>query len=89
VPPERRNLGGLDLAVLWFDLSVGLLVMVTGALLVPALGTGRAFLAIAVGTLIGCVRSPSSGSPASARASPRWSCSAPRWAPEARSCPRR
>ena len=32
VPPERRNLGGLDLAVLWFDLSVGLLVMVTGAL---------------------------------------------------------
>ena len=55
VPPERRNLGGLDLAVLWFDLSVGLLVMVTGALLVPALGTGRAFLAIGVGTLIGCV----------------------------------
>ena len=55
VPPERRVLSGLDLAVLWFDLSVGLLVMVTGALLVPALGTGRAFLAIAVGTLIGCV----------------------------------
>ena len=55
VPPERRDLGGLDLAVLWFDLSVGLLVMVTGALLVPALGTGRAFLAIGVGTLIGCV----------------------------------
>ena len=23
VPPERRDLGGLDLAVLWFDLSVG------------------------------------------------------------------
>ncbi len=40
VPPERRSLGGLDLAVLWFDLSVGLLVMVTGALLVPALGPG-------------------------------------------------
>ena len=55
VPPERRDLGGLDLAVLWFDLSVGLLVMVTGALLVPALGLGRAFLAIAVGTLIGCI----------------------------------
>ena len=55
VPPERRDLGGLDVAVLWFDLSVGLLVMVTGALLVPALGTGRAFLAIGVGTLIGCV----------------------------------
>jgi putative hydroxymethylpyrimidine transporter CytX len=55
VPAERRTLGGLDLAVLWFDLSVGLLVMVTGALLVPALGLGRALLAIAVGTLIGCV----------------------------------
>ena len=33
VPPERRTLSGLDLAVLWGDLSVGLLVMVTGALL--------------------------------------------------------
>ena len=55
VPADRRQLGGLDLAVLWFDLSVGLLVMVTGALLVPALGLGSALLAIAVGTLIGCV----------------------------------
>ena len=55
VPPERRDLGGLGLGVLWFDLSVGLLVMVTGALLVPALGIGRALLAIAIGTLIGCV----------------------------------
>ncbi len=55
VPPERRSLTGLDLGVLWGDLSVGLLVMVTGALLVPALGLPRALLAIAVGTLIGCV----------------------------------
>jgi nucleobase:cation symporter-1, NCS1 family len=55
VPPERRQLGGLDLGVLWFDLSIGLLVMVTGALLVPALGFGSALLAIAVGTVIGCV----------------------------------
>ena len=55
VPAERRRLGGLDLGVLWFDLSVGLLVMVTGALLVPALGLGTALLAIAVGTLLGCV----------------------------------
>ncbi len=55
VPPQLRTLGGGDLAVLWFDLSVGLLVMVTGALLVPALGFGRALLAIALGTLIGCV----------------------------------
>lgn len=55
VPPDRRTFGGLDLAVLWGDLSVGLLVMVTGALLVPALGLGQALLAIAVGSVIGCV----------------------------------
>ncbi|MGE5459042.1 MAG: cytosine permease [Solirubrobacterales bacterium] len=55
VPPERRHLSGLDLGVLWGDLSVGLLVMVTGALLVPALGFPRALLAIVVGSLIGCI----------------------------------
>ena len=54
VPPERRTLSGLDLAVLWGDLSVGLLVMVTGALLVPALGLPQALLAIVVGSVIGC-----------------------------------
>jgi putative hydroxymethylpyrimidine transporter CytX len=52
---EHRTLRGLDLGVLWFDLSVGLLVMVTGALLVPALGLPKALLAIVVGSLIGCV----------------------------------
>jgi len=55
VPPEHRRFSGLDLGVLWGDLSVGLLVMVTGALLVPALGLPQALLAILVGTLIGCV----------------------------------
>jgi putative hydroxymethylpyrimidine transporter CytX len=55
VPPDRRTLSGLDLAVLWGDLSVGLLVMVTGALLVPALGLRSALLAIVVGGAIGCV----------------------------------
>ena len=55
VPAEHRHLSGLDLAVLWGDLSVGLLVMVTGALLVPALGFPRALLAIVVGSVIGCV----------------------------------
>jgi putative hydroxymethylpyrimidine transporter CytX len=55
VPADRRTLSGLDLAILWGDLSVGLLVMVTGALLVPALGLGSALLAIAIGSLIGCV----------------------------------
>jgi len=55
VPADRRRLSGLDLAVLWGDLSVGLLVMVTGALLVPSLGLRTALLAILVGSAIGCL----------------------------------
>jgi NCS1 family nucleobase:cation symporter-1 len=55
VPPEHRRLSGLDFAVLWGDLSVGLLVILTGALLVPALGFREALLAIVVGSLLGCV----------------------------------
>ena len=55
VPPEHRRLRGLDFAVLWGDLSVGLLVLLTGALLVPALGFPRALLAIAVGSVLGCI----------------------------------
>ena len=55
VPSGRRALGGIDLAVLWGDLSVGLLVLVTGALLVPALGLPRALLAIGIGSVIGCL----------------------------------
>jgi len=41
--------------VLWGDLSVGLLVVLTGALLGPALGFRGALLAIVVGSLLGCV----------------------------------
>ena len=55
VPDELRRLGGGDLAVLWGDLSIGLLVLVTGALLVPALGARSALLAIVVGSLAGCL----------------------------------
>jgi nucleobase:cation symporter-1, NCS1 family len=55
VPPTHRRLSGLDLGVLWGDLSVGLLVLLTGALLVPALGFPRALLAIVLGSLIGCI----------------------------------
>jgi putative hydroxymethylpyrimidine transporter CytX len=55
IPLAERRLSGADLAVLWSDLSVGLLVMVTGALLVPAMGLPRAMLAIVVGSAIGCV----------------------------------
>jgi NCS1 family nucleobase:cation symporter-1 len=55
VPPEHRRLSGLDFAVLWGDLSIGLLVLLTGALLVPSLGFPKALLAIVVGSVIGCV----------------------------------
>src|SRR5436305_1290809 len=55
VPRDRRRFSSLDVAVLWGDLAIGLLVLLTGALLVPALGFPRALLAIAVGTVIGCV----------------------------------
>lgn len=53
VPRDRRTLSGLDLAVLWGDLGIGLLVLVTGALLVPALGFTAALAAIVLGSVIG------------------------------------
>jgi putative hydroxymethylpyrimidine transporter CytX len=55
VPNEHRRFGALDFAVLWGDLSVGLLVLVTGALLVPSLGIARAVLAIVIGSAVGCI----------------------------------
>jgi putative hydroxymethylpyrimidine transporter CytX len=54
IPAERRTLSTLDVGILWNDLSLGLLVLVTGALLVPALGLPAAGGAIVVGSLIGC-----------------------------------
>src|SRR5918996_1481772 len=51
VPPLR----GIHFAVLWGDLALGPLVLVTAALLVPALGLPEALLAIVVGTALGCV----------------------------------
>ena len=45
VPPELRRLGLLDQAVLWGNLGVSLLVLVAGALLVPALGPWPALAA--------------------------------------------
>jgi len=53
VPPGQRRLGGFDIAVLWGDLGVGLLVLVAGSLLVPGLGLTAAIVATAVGSIIG------------------------------------
>lgn len=53
VPERLRLLGGFDLALLWGNLGVSLLVVVAGAILVPALSLPSAFVAIAIGCLIG------------------------------------
>jgi NCS1 family nucleobase:cation symporter-1 len=53
IPPEHRSLSGFDLAVLWGDLGIGVLVLVTGGLLVPGLGFARALLAIVLGSVVG------------------------------------
>lgn len=53
IPTEGRRLSGFDLAVLWGDLGIGLLVLVTGALLVPSLGFAQAMLIIVIGSIIG------------------------------------
>ncbi len=53
VPEPQRRLGAFDLAVLWGDLGVGLLVLVAGALLVPGLSLAQAFAAIVIGSVVG------------------------------------
>jgi putative hydroxymethylpyrimidine transporter CytX len=53
VPDGDRILSSFDLAVLWGDFGIGLLVLVTGALLVPGLGFAAAMAAIVLGSIIG------------------------------------
>ncbi|HUF02502.1 MAG TPA: cytosine permease [Gaiellaceae bacterium] len=53
VPEQMRVLGGLDVGLLWGNLGVSLLVVVAGAVLVPALSLRDALLAILVGCLLG------------------------------------
>jgi NCS1 family nucleobase:cation symporter-1 len=55
VPAERRVLGCFDQAVLWGNLGISLLVLVAGALLVPALGLWPALAATVVGAAAGNV----------------------------------
>jgi putative hydroxymethylpyrimidine transporter CytX len=53
VPPRLRVLGGLETGLLWGNLGVSLLVIVAGAILVPALSLPDALIAILLGCLIG------------------------------------
>src|SRR5437879_8743449 len=55
VPERLRVLGFFDSLLLWGNLSVSLLVIVIGALLVPALSLRDALLAIVVGAIAGNV----------------------------------
>jgi nucleobase:cation symporter-1, NCS1 family len=53
VPERLRTLSFLDTFLLWGNYGVSLLVLVAGALLVPALGLPTALLAILVGAVLG------------------------------------
>jgi putative hydroxymethylpyrimidine transporter CytX len=55
VAREHRVLRFMDFMVLWGDLGIGLLVMLTGTFLVPGLGLGSALLAILIGSAAGCL----------------------------------
>jgi nucleobase:cation symporter-1, NCS1 family len=53
VTGAARQLGAWGFAVLWGDLGIGLLVLLAGSFLVPALSLPQALGAIVVGSLIG------------------------------------
>jgi nucleobase:cation symporter-1, NCS1 family len=53
VPQRLRILSGLETGLLWGNLGVSLLVIVAGALLVPALSLPSALVAIVLGCVIG------------------------------------
>ncbi|MGH3072002.1 MAG: purine-cytosine permease family protein [Gaiellaceae bacterium] len=53
VPDRYRVLGLLDTGLLWGNLGVSLLVIVAGALLVPALSLPNALVAVVVGAALG------------------------------------
>jgi nucleobase:cation symporter-1, NCS1 family len=53
VPKRLQVLGALDSTLLWGNLAVSLLVIVIGALLVPALSLRDALLAVVVGAIVG------------------------------------
>ena len=55
IPLDRRSLSALDVGVLWNDLSLGLLVLLTGGFLAYGLSVPGLVGAILVGTLLGCL----------------------------------
>jgi putative hydroxymethylpyrimidine transporter CytX len=53
VTAEARKLGFWGFAVLWGDLGIGLLVLMAGSFLVPALSLPQALAAILIGSVVG------------------------------------
>ena len=53
VPPHLRTFGGFDLAALWGNLGISLLLPIVAAFLVPGLSFWQAIGAIVVGVVIG------------------------------------
>lgn len=70
VPRESQTLGSRDFFVLWSSLGVGLLVLVAGSLLVPALGMFEALVVSIVGSFIGSLMLASAGIVGSAKGVP-------------------
>jgi NCS1 family nucleobase:cation symporter-1 len=55
VPPPLRRLRTLDQLVLWGSLNVGLLALIAGSFVVPALGLVAAVGALALGSALGAI----------------------------------
>ncbi|MGA2481150.1 MAG: cytosine permease [Spirochaetia bacterium] len=70
VPRDHRVLHFKDFMVLWGDLGIGLLVMLTGTFLVPGLSLGSALLAVLIGSAAGSVLLALIGSIGSATGAP-------------------
>lgn len=77
VPPDARRLGFRDFVVLWGDLGIGLLVLLAGSFLVPALSLPEALGAIAVGSVIGVALLAAAGAVGAQTGAPTMVCLRP------------
>jgi len=77
VPSSARRLSFWDFTVLWGDLGIGLLVLLAGSFLVPALSLGQALAAIALGSVIGVALLASAGIIGSQTGAPTMVCLRP------------
>lgn len=81
VPHAARRLGFWDFVVLWGDLGIGLLVLLAGSFLVPALSLGEALGAIALGSVIGVALLAAAGAVGTQTGAPTMVCLRPALGP--------